>query len=49
MNNNKSTAEDVIIKIDYSSTPAIDRFIALLKSNNIEVKSLSKDEYLIKV
>ncbi|SCJ36597.1 Uncharacterised protein [uncultured Clostridium sp.] len=49
MENNKVTSEDIIIKIDYSSNSTIDRFIDLLKANNIEVKSLSRDEYLIKI
>lgn len=49
MENNKVTSEDIIIKIDYYSNSTIDRFIDLLKANNIEVKSLSRDEYLIKI
>ena len=41
--------EDIILKVDYSSITAINRLINLLKSNNVKVKELSKDEYVIKL
>lgn len=42
------TKEELILKVDFSSIASIDRFIEILKSNNIEVTELGKDEYVIK-
>mgnify|MGYP000116114801 CR=1 FL=1 len=49
MGSDKIVMEDIILKVDYSSITAINRLINLLKSNNVKVKELSKDEYVIKL
>lgn len=41
--------DELIIKIDSSSLASIDKFIELLKSNNLDVKAIGRDEYLIKL
>ena len=40
---------ELILKIDFSSLKTVDKFIDLLKSNNIYIKVLGSDEYLIKM
>ena len=40
---------ELILKIDFSSLKTVDKFIDLLKSNNIDIKVLGNDEYLIKM
>lgn len=40
---------ELILKIDFSSLKTVDKFIDLLKSNNIDIKGLGSDEYLIKM
>ncbi|MDU2672660.1 MAG: hypothetical protein E7C49_11675 [Clostridium sp.] len=49
MGENGSTKDELILKVDYSSLETIDKFIDLLKSNNVEVKVLGRDEYVIKL
>ena len=44
-----NTKDELILKVDYSSLETIDKFIDLLKSNNVEVKALGRDEYVIKL
>ena len=46
---NGNTKDELILKVDYSSLETIDKFIDLLKSNNVEVKVLGRDEYVIKL
>ena len=46
---NVNTKCELISKIDYSPLKVIDKFIDLLKSNNVEVKVLGRDEYVIKI
>ena len=46
---NGNTKDELILKIDYSSLESIDKFIDLLKSNDVEVKALGRDEYVIKL
>ena len=46
---NKTSKDELIINVDSSSLESIDKFIDLLKSNNVEVKALGKDEYVIKL
>ncbi|VYU44099.1 hypothetical protein [Clostridium tertium] len=41
--------DELIIKIDSSSISSIDKFISLLNSNNIDVKAIGRDEYLIRL
>lgn len=46
---NKTSKDELILRVDYSSLESIDKFIELLKSNNVEVKALGRDEYVIKL
>lgn len=46
---NGNTKDELILRVDYSSLESIDKFIDLLKSNNVEVKAFRRDEYVIKV
>ena len=46
---NRNTNGELIINVDSSSLETIDKFIDLLKSNNVEVKVLGRDEYVIKI
>ena len=47
--NDRFPKDELILKVDYSSLESIDKFIDLLKSNNVEVKALGRDEYVIKL
>ena len=49
MDINKTSKDELIINVDSSSLESIDKFIDLLKSNNVEVKALGRDEYVIKL
>lgn len=49
MGKDGNTKDELILKVDYSSLETIDKFIDLLKSNNVEVKALGRDEYVIKL
>lgn len=46
---NENDKDELILKVNYSSLETIDKFIDLLKSNNVEVKALGRDEYVIKL
>ncbi|SCK04725.1 Uncharacterised protein [uncultured Clostridium sp.] len=46
---NENTKDELILKVDYSSLESIDKFIDLLKSNNVDVKAIGRDEYVIKL
>ncbi len=46
MGMNENTKAELILRVDYSSLESIDKFIDLLKSNNLEVKALGRDEYV---
>ncbi|WP_166484820.1 hypothetical protein [Clostridium cuniculi] len=48
MTTNQINKDDLILKVDFSSLETIDKFIDLLKDNNIEVKTIGRDEFLIK-
>ena len=39
----------IILKVDFASFKSINKFIDLLKSNNVEVKALGRDEYVVKL
>ena len=45
----RNTKDELILKVDYSSLETSDKFIELLKSNNVEVKAIGSDEYVIKL
>ena len=49
MGRNKNTKDELILKVDYSSLKVIDKFIDLLKSNDVEVKAIGRDEYVVKL
>lgn len=49
MGKDVNTKDELILKVDYSSLETIDKFIDLLKSHNVEVKALGRDEYVIKL
>lgn len=49
MGKDVNTKDELILKVDYSSLESIDKFIDLLKSNNVEVKAIGRDEYVIKL
>lgn len=44
---NVSTKDKLTLKIDFTSLETIYKFIDLLKFNNITVKGLGRDEYLM--
>ncbi|SCJ79067.1 Uncharacterised protein [uncultured Clostridium sp.] len=46
---NKINENELILKVDFSSLEAVDKFIDFLKDNNINIKGIGRDEYLIKV
>lgn len=46
---NGNTKDELILRVDYSSLESIDKFIDLLKSNDVEIKALGRDEYVIKL
>jgi hypothetical protein len=43
------TKDELILNVDSSSLESIDKFIDLLKSNNVEVKAIGRDEYVVKI
>ncbi|CAM2079569.1 MAG: hypothetical protein NSGCLCUN01_03789 [uncultured Clostridium sp.] len=45
----KTDKKELILKIDFSSLETVDKFIDLLKDNDIEVKTIGIDEYLIQI
>lgn len=49
MTANEINKDELILKVDFSSLEIVDKFIDLLKDNNIEVKGIGRDEYLIKI
>lgn len=49
MTTNEINKDELILKVDFSSLEIVDKFIDLLKDNNIEVKGIGRDEYLIKI
>ena len=49
MATNETDKKELILKIDFSSLETVDKFIDLLKDNNVEVKGIGRDEYLIQI
>ena len=49
MTTKETDKKELILKIDFSSFKTVDKFIDLLKNNNVEVKTIGRDEYLIKI
>lgn len=46
---NKTSKDELILKVDYSSLETIDKFIDLLKSHNVEIKAIGRDEFVVKI
>lgn len=46
---NKINENELILKVDFSSLEAVEKLIDFLKDNNINIKGIGRDEYLIKV
>ncbi|CAM2077707.1 MAG: hypothetical protein NSGCLCUN01_01895 [uncultured Clostridium sp.] len=49
MTTKETDKKELILKIDFSSLETVDKFIDLLKTNNVEVKTIGKDEFLIQI
>ncbi|MDY3001860.1 MAG: hypothetical protein SOR73_09370 [Romboutsia timonensis] len=49
MGRNENAKDELILKVDYSSLDTIDKFIELLKSNDVEIKAIGRDEYVVKL
>lgn len=49
MATNEINENELILKVDFSSLETVDKFIDLLKANNIDVKGIGRDEYLVKI
>lgn len=49
MTTKETDKKELILKIDFSSFETVDKFIDLLKANNIDVKGIGRDEYLVKI
>ena len=49
MTTKETDKKELILKIDFSSFETLEKFIDLLKGNNVEVKTIGIDEYLIKI
>ena len=46
---NEINKNEIILKVDFSSLETVDKFIDLLKDNNIDIKGIGRDEYLVKI
>ncbi|MDU4726568.1 hypothetical protein [Clostridium sp.] len=49
MSIDRITKDELILNVDSSSLESIDKFIDLLKSNNVEVNAIGRDEYVVKI
>lgn len=49
MATNEINENELILKVDFSSLETVEKFIDLLKGNNIDIKGIGRDEYLIKL
>ncbi len=49
MTTNEINENELILKVDFSSLETVDKFIDFLKTNNIDIKGIGRDEYLIKI
>ena len=49
MGKDVNSKDELILKVDFASLETIDNLIDLLKSNDVEVKALGRDEYVIKL
>lgn len=49
MTTKETDKKELILKIDFSSFETVDKFIDLLKNNNVEVKTIGRNEFLIQI
>lgn len=49
MNTNEINKNELILKLDFSSLETLDKFIDFLRANNINIKDIGTDEYLVSV
>lgn len=49
MTTNEINKNEIILKVDFSSFETVEKFIDLLKNNNVEVKMIGRDECLIQI
>lgn len=49
MTANQINKDELILKVDFYSLETVDKFIELLKANNVNIKGIGHDEYLIKL
>lgn len=49
MTTNEIDKDELILKVDFSCLETVDKFIDFLKTNNIDIKGIGRDEYLIKI
>ncbi|WP_297713313.1 hypothetical protein [Clostridium sp.] len=47
MNTSEINKNELILKVDFSSLETLDKFIDFLKTNNINIKGIGNDEYLV--
>lgn len=49
MNTSEINKNELILKVDFSSLETVEKFIDFLKTNNINIKCIGNDEYLVSV
>lgn len=49
MNTSEILKDELIIKVDSSSLASIDKFVEILRFNDLDIKAIGHDEYLIKL
>ena len=49
MGKDVNAKDELILKLAFTSLKTIDKFIDLLKSNDVEVKAIGRDEYVVKL
>ena len=49
MGKDVNTKDELILKVDFASFKSINKFIDLLKSNDVEIKAIGRDEYVVKL
>lgn len=49
MTTKENDKKELILKIDFSSFETVEKFIELLNDNNVNVKTIGRDEYLIQI
>lgn len=49
MNTSETNKNELILKVDFSSLETLDKFIDFLNANNINIKGIGNDEFLVSV